>query len=149
MASFIIPILVVSLTTWVGGLIFNWIRTEIHFRSDSTQRRFVGVVDTAWAERRVLLPSAFVFAAALTGLAALGVESRSISLMVLAILLLVVVVVGATLIVEARQIDRLQVSEGLEDPQVLNREKRFLYAMRVEAAVAVGLLISVGIFLAN
>lgn len=149
MASLIIPLLIVSLTTWVGGLIFNWIRTENYFRSDDANRMLVGVMDTAWAERRVLLPSAFVFATSLLGLAALGVESRSISLLVLAILLLVVVVVGATLIAGARQIDKLQVSEGMEDPQVSNREKRFLYAMRVQAAVAVGLLVSVGIFLAN
>ena len=51
----------VSMSLWIGGLMFNLLRAEMHFRSGEGLRGLVAIVDTERAERKAFLPTGLFF----------------------------------------------------------------------------------------
>lgn len=136
-------VLTTSMTLWIGGLMFNLLRAEMHFRSGEALRILVAVVDTEWAERRILLPAGLLFGASGSVLVATG-ETALSSVYVVIGMVMFIGVIGTSvgyLLPKARRINELQRLNGAEDDAVLRLERHYLFVMRARAAAGIALVV--------
>lgn len=131
----------VCLSLWSGGLVSVLLRAESSFRNGDPYRQLVAVIDTKWAQDKLLLPSAFLYALFATIYVVMeGDFSPAILVTILVVYLALITTSVAFLDREAKQINRVQRVEGVSEPSVLRRERRYLLLLRMQATGSVVLV---------